>query len=459
MARDPQRVCTSCHDQLQYLQPELRASNANCVRFNAIDPTDIKRLFNSPLAFTLGHEIRKAAYTLNNLLPMPKRMGLGELPNTNYHFNTFSSAGNECRDTCQMASPNLGDLDGVRIPAQLISKAKGLAIITTVRASAGIGVEFGTGLAVARLSHGCGWSAPNAIGNVGISWGAQIGAQLCDHVFVLMTDEAVDLMFTDKGSFQLGADVAVSVGPMGRAIEADFATALFQKSKNNNSNSTATNTNMQYDPSIPYNNQHNTYSNQNFQNNHSHNQHKVQVAGIYTYSLSKGLYIGASFDGKVMQTRHDINEKFYGKQVDPRDLRSGEIPTPPAAQPLYDALKRCAVYADTHSNSYAVPTVHARSNNNNQSNNVRGGASTISSNSLDAEYGEYYNNGFYRDYDGDDFGCSVGNVSCPFPLPMDASRSSSVSGGVGVGQHSSSASAAMMNSSDGRYPANAEWPF
>ena len=39
------------------------------------DATDPRRLFNSPLAFSLGHEIRKAAYTLNNLLPQPRRGG------------------------------------------------------------------------------------------------------------------------------------------------------------------------------------------------------------------------------------------------------------------------------------------------------------------------------------------------------------------------------------------------
>ena len=40
-----------------------------------------------------------------------------------------------------------------------------------------------------------------------------------------------------------------------------------------------------------------------------------------------------------------MNEKFYGQKVSPNDIRSGEIPRPPAAQPLYDALKRCHVYA------------------------------------------------------------------------------------------------------------------
>lgn len=76
------------------------------------------RQFNSPLAFTLGHEIRKAAYTLNNLLPLPKRMGLGELPGDPTHFANLS-------ENCKHINPNLGDLDGTRIPAKLVERAKG----------------------------------------------------------------------------------------------------------------------------------------------------------------------------------------------------------------------------------------------------------------------------------------------------------------------------------------------
>ena len=219
LARDPQRVCPTCHDSLAPLQPQLRASNANCVRFNAVDPTDLRRLFNSPIAFTLGHEVRKAAYTLNNLLPLPRKMGI--LSNSNYNNNNFFADDHmdACQEQCSTTSPNLGDLDGMRIPAKLVERAKGLAILTVARVGAGVGVEFGTGLSVARLAAGK-WSAPNAIQNVGVSWGAQVGAQVSDHVFLLMTDAAVNTFFSNKNSFQLGADISVAVGPLGRSVEA-----------------------------------------------------------------------------------------------------------------------------------------------------------------------------------------------------------------------------------------------
>lgn len=68
-------------------------------------------------------------------------------------------------------------------------------------------------------------------------------------------------------------------------------------------------------------------------------------APIYTYSLSKGIYAGISLDGKVIVTRNRVNEKFYGREVTGQQILNGEIPSPPAARPLYDALQRCHVYA------------------------------------------------------------------------------------------------------------------
>lgn len=186
---------------------------------------------------------------------------------------------------------------GVRIPARLMEQARGVAVMTVIKTGFGLaGVEFGTGLVVGRQADNR-WSAPSAIGTAGLSWGALVGAQVSDHVFLLMTDDAVDLLF-QNGSAQLGADVGVAVGPLGRALEADLGAA------------------------------------------------PGKVAPIYTYSLSKGLYAGISLDGKVIVTRDNVNEKFYGRKVSGREILAGTVPHPPAAQPLYEALTRCHVYAN-----------------------------------------------------------------------------------------------------------------
>ncbi|EED93644.1 hypothetical protein THAPSDRAFT_261692, partial [Thalassiosira pseudonana CCMP1335] len=279
LARHPQRTCHSCRIQLAPLQEELCLRNSNAMRYNYIDEGDaVKRLCNSPLAFTLGHEVRKAAYTLSNLLPA----GRGD--------------------------PTLRNLDGMSIPANLLQNAKGIAIVTACKGGLGFaGFEIGTGLVVARRRGDDGidldsWTAPSAIGIAGFAWGALVGAQVSDHVFLLMTEDAVRLFSSEDGkSIQLGADVGVALGPMGRSAEADFG-ATTSRSQNRMGGS------------------------------------GIAMAPVYTYSLSKGLYAGVSLDGRIVMTRSRVNEKFYGRAVTAHELLSGQVPTPPAAQPLYDAL-------------------------------------------------------------------------------------------------------------------------
>ncbi|KDO21977.1 hypothetical protein SPRG_21204 [Saprolegnia parasitica CBS 223.65] len=62
------------------------------------------------------------------------------------------------------------------------------------------------------------------------------------------------------------------------------------------------------------------------------------IAPCYSYSHSKGLFIGISVEGSVVLARPDVNLEFYGKEVTAADLLSGRERPPVAAQPLYDAL-------------------------------------------------------------------------------------------------------------------------
>jgi len=64
------------------------------------------------------------------------------------------------------------------------------------------------------------------------------------------------------------------------------------------------------------------------------------MAACYSYSISKGLFAGVSLEGSVIISRQSMNKKFYGKDVNVRDLLSGSIPSPPAAAPLYESLTK-----------------------------------------------------------------------------------------------------------------------
>lgn len=62
------------------------------------------------------------------------------------------------------------------------------------------------------------------------------------------------------------------------------------------------------------------------------------VAGIFSYSKTKGLFAGVSLEGSGIIERRDANEKLYGRRWTARELLSGQVPPPPAAEPLFRIL-------------------------------------------------------------------------------------------------------------------------
>jgi hypothetical protein len=141
---------------------------------------------------------------------------------------------------------------------------------------------------VARLADGS-WSAPSAIGTVGGGFGGQIGFELTDFVFILNDASAVRT-FAQAGSLTLGGNVSIAAGPVGRNAEAAGAASL------------------------------------------------KGVAGIFSYSKTKGLFAGVSLEGSGIIERRDANEKLYGRRWTARELLSGQVPPPPAAEPLLRVL-------------------------------------------------------------------------------------------------------------------------
>lgn len=62
------------------------------------------------------------------------------------------------------------------------------------------------------------------------------------------------------------------------------------------------------------------------------------VAGIFSYSKTKGLFAGVSLEGSGMIERRDANEKLYGRRWTARELLGGQVTPPPAAEPLMRVL-------------------------------------------------------------------------------------------------------------------------
>ncbi|KAJ3016138.1 UNVERIFIED_CONTAM: hypothetical protein HDU68_012394 [Siphonaria sp. JEL0065] len=177
-------------------------------------------------------------------------------------------------------------LDQTLIPPKVIANAKGVAVLTIVKAGFIWSGRAGAGLVVAKLPDGR-WSAPSAIAAGGAGVGAQIGAEVTDSVLILNSESAVKA-FSHGGNMTFGANLSVAAGPTGRQAEASGSVG--------------------------------------------------NLAPIYSYSKTKGLFAGVSLEGLVILTRKDTNARFYGNQVLPEDLLSGKVEPPAEAEVLYRAL-------------------------------------------------------------------------------------------------------------------------
>src|ERR1700730_18171868 len=141
------------------------------------------------------------------------------------------------------------------LPRNIIRDAKGLAIISVVKAGFIFSGKAGEGVVIARTRHG--WSGPSFTGTGGAGWGLQIGAEVTDFVIVLNNDAAVRA-FARGGNVTLGVDASGEAGPLGRAGEADV----------------------------------------------------TPTAAIYTYSRSRGLFACVSREGAVIATRQEANAHY-----------------------------------------------------------------------------------------------------------------------------------------------------
>ncbi|KAK3025476.1 hypothetical protein RJ639_041557 [Escallonia herrerae] len=175
------------------------------------------------------------------------------------------------------------------IPDAILKQAKGLAILTVVKVGMMVTYNVGTGLVVARREDGS-WSPPSAISSFGVGWGAQVGGEVTDFMIVLRTKDAIRT-FGGNMHLSIGAGLSAAVGNVGRAAEADLRAG------------------------------------------------DGGYAACYTYSCSKGAFVGCSLEGNAVTTRMQENSRFYGKpSIKTSDILLGSLPRPPAAGILYHAL-------------------------------------------------------------------------------------------------------------------------
>ena len=209
--------------------------------------------------------------------------------------------GSSIRQACQIVEDFCIASSDQSIPLDLLQCAKGLIFLTVIKAGFMVSGRIGTGLLVARVDDDNDenqsqqrWSAPCALGTIGMGWGMLAGGDITHYLVVLTTQNAVETMLS--GTVQLGTEIGVAMGPVGRMTQVSAS---------------ASNTEWTLHPA-------------------------------YSYAHSKGLFVGMSIEGAVLSTRNDVNAKFYGRSgLTGADLvLDGYMPPPKAAEPLYTALER-----------------------------------------------------------------------------------------------------------------------
>jgi lipid-binding SYLF domain-containing protein len=156
-----------------------------------------------------------------------------------------------------------------QIPAGLVAKAKAIIVFPTMlKGGFIVAARYGTGVASVRNSKTRKWGPPAFLRTYGGSFGFQIGAEAVDLVLLVMTKRGINGLL--KSKFTLGADLAVTAGPVGRHAEA--GTDVTFKGE------------------------------------------------IYSYSRSKGAFAGVSVKGAVINADVDANWGYYNRPLSPKDI-------------------------------------------------------------------------------------------------------------------------------------------
>ena len=190
--------------------------------------------------------------------------------------------------TCTNAlNEMLSSADG-GIPADLLRRSTGIIIFPqVVKAGLGLGGHYGNGVVMRRNPKSGKWGPPVFVRLIGGSIGWQVGIQATDLVLLIMSDVSLKSLFRNR--ITIGADASVAAGPVGRDASAGADIDL--------------------------------------------------SAGMLSYSRAKGLFIGLSIKGSILEVDWHANESYYGSDLSIIDIFfKGKGKVSPSAKRLIHLL-------------------------------------------------------------------------------------------------------------------------
>lgn len=193
------------------------------------------------------------------------------------------------------------------IPEAMLTRAEAVVVIPNmIKGGLVVGVRHGRGVVLIRDENRV-WQPPQFVTMTGGSVGWQAGIQATDVVLVFQTKNSVQGLL--NGKFTVGVDASAAAGPVGR--QASAGTDLSLRSE------------------------------------------------IYSYSRSRGLFVGASLDGSSLQIDSLANRNYYASTgLTPTGQPATNTPVLPESAVIL--LQTLAKYADNaviqpESVTYQVP--------------------------------------------------------------------------------------------------------
>ncbi|CAK4034201.1 Hypothetical predicted protein [Lecanosticta acicola] len=186
------------------------------------------------------------------------------------------------------------------IPPEIIRNAKGLAIFTVMRAGLHWSGAGGSGIIVEKMANGQ-WSPPSGILIHTLGWGFVAGADIYDCVAVINNDKGMEGFTRVRAT--IGGEVSAAVGPLGAGSTLD--SEIFKRQ-----------------------------------------------APVWTYTKSRGLYVGVQVDGTVIVERTSENERFYHQEnVRHAQILAGQVSVPSGSMvQLWETLQAAEGHEHNASN-------------------------------------------------------------------------------------------------------------
>ncbi len=181
----------------------------------------------------------------------------------------------------------LGESENRRIPADLRSQAKCIAVFpAVVKVGLIVAGKRGNGLISCRHPQTKSWGTPAIFNITAASVGIQAGIQSASYVFLFLNKKSADGLLKEKIKF--GSDFSVAAGPVGGGANLDTQPA------------------------------------------------------VVSYVRTEGLFAGVDLEGAALTFNEASNAEVYGWDADAQHLLSGEQPLTETFRSYVDALMKFA---------------------------------------------------------------------------------------------------------------------